>query len=187
MSLEKLHKQVWVFHDFIEGLDLNTLISNIESSSKKDWFNDSVEKESFWYGRNLHKSRLEVRSQQIIEQIELSIKNSFSNYEKIHEIQSILKTTSDGKSLGEHKDNTAEGDLNNIFGLVVYLNDNYGGGEIFYKDLEFSYKPKLGDLVVHYAGLTHGVKPVTSGDRYVLTSFVKGNKQTTFMGEESGI
>lgn len=187
MSLEKLHKQVWVFHNFIENPNLNLLIADIKSSSKENWFNDSVAKESFWYGRNLHKSKLKSRSQQVIETIELNLKSSFFNYEKIHEIQSILKTASDGKSLGEHKDNTADGDLNNIFGLVVYLNDDYQGGEIFYKDLNFSYKPKKGDLVVHYAGLTHGVHPVTSGERYVLTSFVKGDKQTTFMGEASGI
>lgn len=54
--------------------------------------------------------------------------------------------------------------------IIIYLNDNYEGGEIKFETHDVSIKPKTGDLVVfpgnmHYA---HEVKEVLSGDRYTL-------------------
>jgi len=54
--------------------------------------------------------------------------------------------------------------------IIIYLNDNYEGGEIKFETHDVCLKPKTGDLVifpgnVHYA---HEVKKVLSGDRYTL-------------------
>lgn len=54
--------------------------------------------------------------------------------------------------------------------IIIYLNDNYEGGEISFETHDVCIKPKTGDLVVfpgnmHYA---HEVKEVLSGDRYTL-------------------
>lgn len=54
--------------------------------------------------------------------------------------------------------------------IIIYLNDNYEGGEIKFETHDVCIKPKTGDLVVfpgnmHYA---HEVKEVLSGDRYTL-------------------
>lgn len=184
--LNKLNDQVWVLPNFINESDLLSLQKDIELVNPKNWYKDDSPKDSFWYGRSLHKSSLNENSRSIIRSVEENLNLVFQNYERIHEVQSILKTTDDGRHLGYHKDNTAEGDQNNIFGVVIYLNESYEGGEIHYKDLDFSYKPNQGDLVVHYAGLEHGVTEVTKGVRYILTSFVKGSKETTFLGEPGG-
>lgn len=186
MQLEKLDSQVWILHDFVSKSTTSTILDELANAEESSWHQDSVDKESFWYGRNFHVSNFSETSRELIFDIEEALGTVFSDWTRIHEIQSILRTKADGISLGEHQDNTAEGDLNNMFGVVIYLNDNYEGGEIYYKDLGISYKPKSGDLVVHYAGLTHGVKEVTSGIRYILTSFVKGSSDTSFMGDVSG-
>lgn len=54
--------------------------------------------------------------------------------------------------------------------IIIYLNDNYEGGEIKFETHDICLKPKTGDLVIfpgnmHYA---HEVKKVLSGDRYTL-------------------
>jgi hypothetical protein len=54
--------------------------------------------------------------------------------------------------------------------IIIYLNDNYEGGEIKFETHDLSIKPKSGDLVMfpgnmHYA---HEVTKVLSGDRYTL-------------------
>ena len=54
--------------------------------------------------------------------------------------------------------------------IIIYLNDNYEGGEIKFETHDLSIKPNTGDLVVfpgnmHYA---HEVTKVLSGDRYTL-------------------
>jgi hypothetical protein len=73
------------------------------------------------------------------------------------------------------------------YGLVAYFGD-FEGGEIFYPNIQadgtkkdpavdcelLEFKPERGDLVVHgaFAPHAHGVRPVTSGNRYAFSNFV---------------
>jgi hypothetical protein len=58
-------------------------------------------------------------------------------------------------------------------GGVIYLNDNFEGGEIFYPKLNREIRPKSGMMVIHPAGLPylHGVKKVTEGVRHTISAF----------------
>ena len=58
-------------------------------------------------------------------------------------------------------------------GGVIYLNDNFEGGEIFYPKLNKEIRPKSGMMVIHPAGLPylHGVKKVTEGVRHTISAF----------------
>lgn len=60
-----------------------------------------------------------------------------------------------------------------FWGVVVYLNDDYVGGELYYPDYNHSYKPKRKDLVMHVGDIWHGVKEVTEGVRYAVTVLVR--------------
>jgi hypothetical protein len=53
---------------------------------------------------------------------------------------------------------------------VVYLNDDFEGGEIVYPKKDFTFKPVAGSCVIHPAGSEHlhRVNPVTKGDRYCI-------------------
>lgn len=61
---------------------------------------------------------------------------------------------------------------NTQYGVVVYINDNYEGGEIYYVNQNVIYKPKAGDLIIHSSEekCKHGVKEVISGARYAWSS-----------------
>lgn len=61
------------------------------------------------------------------------------------------------------------------YGAVLYLNDDYEGGEIYYPNLGIEIKPEAMSLVLHSSNMTHshGVKPVTKGTRYSLTTFLR--------------
>lgn len=58
-------------------------------------------------------------------------------------------------------------------GAIVYLNDDFEGGELTYENLNISLKVKPGTLVVHKANddCTHRVEAVTKGTRYMITFF----------------
>jgi len=58
------------------------------------------------------------------------------------------------------------------YGVVVYINDNYEGGEIYYPNQNIYYKPKAGDLLIHSSEekCMHGVRTVMSGVRYAWSS-----------------
>jgi predicted 2-oxoglutarate/Fe(II)-dependent dioxygenase YbiX len=57
-------------------------------------------------------------------------------------------------------------------GVLMYLNDDYEGGELTYTDPEGNeqtIKPKTGDMVYCPSWYPHGVNKVTSGTRYFFT------------------
>jgi predicted 2-oxoglutarate/Fe(II)-dependent dioxygenase YbiX len=59
-----------------------------------------------------------------------------------------------------------------ILSVLALLNDDFEGGELYYPDLNLSYTPSAGDLVIHGSRITHGVAEVKSGIRYVYPSFL---------------
>ena len=69
-----------------------------------------------------------------------------------------------------HIDNNE--DKNIKYGVILYFNDNYDGGEVFYSDLNKSIKPEARSLILHRADIHHGVKEVTKGIRYYATAFL---------------
>jgi hypothetical protein len=71
-----------------------------------------------------------------------------------------------GSSMHEHFDVSRPNDIANL----VYLNDDYEGGEIYFPHLDFSFKAEPGDLLTFpdNPDFVHGVKEITSGTRFTL-------------------
>ena len=65
-----------------------------------------------------------------------------------------------------------------VYGVVIYLNDDFSGGFLNYPELKLSIKPKPGSLMIHESQILHEVLPVTNGSRYSLTSFILGDSDT---------
>jgi hypothetical protein len=53
---------------------------------------------------------------------------------------------------------------------ILYLNDNYEGGKLTFRDHEIAIKPKMGSVVVFDVGIdnVHAVTEVISGERYTM-------------------
>ena len=84
----------------------------------------------------------------------------------------------DGLDLTPHADNlNNDGTSNGLdwrdFGTIIYLNDNFEGGETYYPEYNIHVKPKKGALAVHPGGLDHlhGVTKVIGNTRYTIASF----------------
>jgi hypothetical protein len=71
-----------------------------------------------------------------------------------------------GPGMGAHVDNPNQS--SNHFICMVYLNDNFEGGELSFPQKDIKYKPKAGDVLVYKASLQHEVLPVISGTRYSI-------------------
>jgi predicted 2-oxoglutarate/Fe(II)-dependent dioxygenase YbiX len=61
----------------------------------------------------------------------------------------------------------------NKFVSLLYLNDDYTGGELYFPDLDIEFKPKAQSWIAFNGGIEnlHGVKPIKSGTRYTFVSF----------------
>jgi hypothetical protein len=74
------------------------------------------------------------------------------------------------------------------FGSIVYLNDDYDGGELYFTRLDMRVKPTAGLLLAFTGGWhhEHAVLRVTSGLRLTMPAFYtfdRGRLDTTFYSE----
>lgn len=62
------------------------------------------------------------------------------------------------------------------YATILYINDDFAGGELFFKHIDLQIKPKRGSLLI-FPGTEdfhHGVHPVGEGPiRYVVVGFIK--------------
>ncbi len=49
---------------------------------------------------------------------------------------------------------------------LLYLSEDFDGGEIFYPEYDLLYKPAAGDLLVHNSQIVHSVNPISNGERW---------------------
>lgn len=78
----------------------------------------------------------------------------------------------EGQHFQEHHDHGFS--YNCTVSLVTYLNDDYEGGEIFFRLQGLNYKPKAGDTVIFPSNFMypHQAKVVTKGVKYSLVTML---------------
>lgn len=89
-----------------------------------------------------------------------------------HEDYCLLKY-SEGEEYKAHYDS---GSTNRrIISAILYLNDNYEGGEIEFTHLGIKIKPQAGMLILFPSSFpyTHIAHPVTKGKKYALVTWIK--------------
>lgn len=93
----------------------------------------------------------------------------FTSYSRINQLSSIQRFC-DGQEMGIHTDNVGGDDIS--FGCIIYLNDDFNGGELYYPEHGIRIKPQARTLVVHSSDERHCVLPVSGNTRYMMTTFV---------------
>jgi hypothetical protein len=81
-----------------------------------------------------------------------------------------------GVELKSHTDQHTDPSI--VYATIIYLNDDYIDGELFFPNLDIKLKPKSGTLLFFPGNeeYQHGVKHVGEGPiRYVLVGFIKEN------------
>jgi hypothetical protein len=96
--------------------------------------------------------------------------------EKIFNDSIMLCRWDVGKALTPHVDNQDTHEYSTpwrTYSSLVYLNDKFEGGEIFFPRLDLTLQPMTGLLVIFSSGPEHqhGVKAVTTGKRYTMPSW----------------
>lgn len=98
--------------------------------------------------------------QRVFEYLKANYDLEFKEYSPA---QHIAKFES-GSGMHVHFDQSRPNDI----ATIIYLNDDYEGGEIYFPDYDIEIKPKVGDLVSFpdNANFRHGVKETAGGTRY---------------------
>jgi predicted 2-oxoglutarate/Fe(II)-dependent dioxygenase YbiX len=89
-----------------------------------------------------------------------------------HEQYSILKY-SGGQEYKSHYDGGS--DIGRCISALVYLNDDYEGGELEFPNFKIKIKPEAGMLVLFPSNFayTHVAHPVTDGIKYALVTWIR--------------
>lgn len=174
-----------ITENFLTEEEAAYLISVAESVNSSTWRTEGenspeVENFEFWDDKNLFLHKLPNFDRDLILTLE---ERAHAIYEKTYGLEglgvryvsiNIIHRFSPGHLMDTHQDRGPHYTNNDIMhGFVIYINDNYSGGEIYYPKKDIAIKPNARSLVIHPGTeeYTHGVKPVESGLRYTLTSF----------------
>lgn len=87
-----------------------------------------------------------------------------------------------GSEMGKHTD-THDDDQGKTISVVLYLNDDYTGGEIEFEDQSLFVKPTAGSIMVFPSRKPyfHASKRVLSGEKYIVPGFWE-NRTTLQIG-----
>jgi len=154
---------------FITEFETSTLLNVAKKSN--DW---SPNREDFWTNR-IAEIYENPEAKEILDNIHARVENLFSSFSGINRFEAISRFFA-GDSMPAHYDEVGHPEI--AFGIIIYLNDEYSGGEIFYPDNNIKIKPKAGSLVMHSGSIFHQVTEVAGSTRYFMTTFVHGNNSS---------
>lgn len=171
-----LDPEIYYIENFIEKEHCNYIYSFL--NSKNDWreHGSFYQKNEQSYPENINEIldfyRLKVENL-------INDENNLVNFTKL--LQKYIVSKEDW-AIAPHADRFDSGSneynslnsKNVTKGYILYFNDNYEGGEVVYVNKNVEIKPKSGMILVHsgFEDYKHGVKAVTSGERYILSGFV---------------
>jgi len=133
--------------DFMDNLKLNNKLSNERDDNTYRLYN-STEKTVVDFIKKYSEKFIDGRDLYVTE-------NLIAFYEE-------------GSFMEAHVDAPDEVE---VVSTVIYLNDDYTGGELSFPEIEngYSYIPKKYELVYFPTAYLHGVNLVKSGKRYIIT------------------
>jgi hypothetical protein len=177
--------EILIEEDFITKEQADYLVGLAVAKSNKDWESQDGNDYEFWNGKNLLVDNLEDLDHTLLKEIQLKTKLLYELFHpelkgKVsYSYVSTINRFKSGDSMPVHSDRGPDENNNAILhGVVVYLNDNYQGGEIYYPEKNIAIKPKKCSLVMHPGNeeYQHGVREVIKGDRYAITLFIHERK-----------
>jgi len=195
-KFKEVAKNILLVEDFISKDDIKYIFNIVDKTSNEDWskhyienlkgfalqkFNSDdieklVEENKLEITSNWHDKNLNIRGNPIVDMIYFKI-NSFLSLSKEKlsvDGCDVVQRMYSGVELYSHVDQDTDPSIQ--FASIIYLNDDYIDGEIFFEKLNFQIKPPSGSLLI-FPGSSeyhHGVRTVGDGPiRYVLAGFIK--------------
>lgn len=187
---------VVVVEDFLSKEEVDTILAIINKTPDADWMIE--------YTRNLKRFCLEKFGRHDVENLvaegKFEITENWADknlniryhpvYEKMHKRLNDLVIQSDpnlelsgfatiqrmqpGVELKSHTDQHTDPSIR--YATILYINDDYVAGELFFENKDLELRPKPGSLLIFPGNdeFEHGVRHVSDGPiRYVIVGFIK--------------
>ena len=149
---------VFVYENFLERSICQSYINKI--FEKWNSFQDDKDRIDNWTKRTI-----DITNDPIVAKVGYFLEKQLSIRLTCSQAEIQIWPKNYGSALHKHDSSGRE---NTDFNSMIYLNDNYGGGE-FYTEKGVCYKPVTGALTFFNGAVNmHGVKKVLGSDRFTL-------------------
>ena len=193
-DVEEMYPQVFWIKDFLTDQEIRDVKDIIEIATEEEWthhYMEGLRMLSYQkFGRTdldnlVEEGLLEITDgwvdktlsfmdAPIRDQLNKKLSAIFANIEDVNpKGVGTIQRQYEGTPLKEHVDNHADPSL--VYAAVMYINDDYTDGEIFFTKLGIEFKPNAGSLMIFATGelYEHGVRaPGPGPKRYVLPCFI---------------
>ena len=172
MKVNLLSPDIYEIEDFVSVDEQTAILDYCKSLEESDWWHEE-QKETFFYG----KQKL-GQLPKVFDDINQKVQNLFSDVLYVGDV--ALQRYLDKEPMQVHRDYWIKDIEYYIrYGIVIYYNEDYLGGEIEYPELGIVHKPKERSLVLHGGNVLHGPRKVIGDSaRYFSTAFVRGSVET---------
>ncbi len=196
IKFEEISKDLLLLEDFISQDEIDDYLDIINNTPEEDWLieytsnlkrfcmekfgrddvDNLVAEGKFEITRNWEDKNLVIRPYAIYEKVYRRLNQAVVNADNNLELSGLatLQRMQAGVELKAHTDQDTDPSIR--YATILYINDDYVDGELFFKNFDLKIKPKKGSLLI-FPGTNefhHGVIPVGEGPiRYVLVGFVK--------------
>jgi hypothetical protein len=177
--------EVLLVDNFLTENEINTLVNVAESTDEDGWRVEYTENLKRFcmqkFGRDDVDNLVKEGKFEVTDNWADKIISTNNLPERTHiteRLKSVLKDFSDLDvpgfgSIQSHVDQHTDPSIR--YASIIYLNDNYNGGEFYFVKKDFQIKPKSGSLLI-FPGteeFEHGVRAPEDGPmRYVLPGFI---------------
>lgn len=191
---EELYPGIFVVDNFITPEEISAIELQIENMTQEDWektYTDSLysfindqygvqtieEARALGYDVQIDQQWVDKNApidESISYPINLRLDKLFSLFPNLF-LNGVgaMQRQYEGVSLAYHIDSLSNPSV--VFANVIYVNDDFTGGELHFPNIDITYRPKKGSLIVFPSSeeYLHGVLPVGPGPtRYALPAFV---------------
>lgn len=178
-NIETIGADIWVYHNFLSYSEIDSIISKVVVMDEDRWNCDHPEGHCRLQlmeevGKFTQRVKDLLPRELFVDQLggvnRLTVGQGHGVHSDNHDFLPVRELS---KSLKE--DEPFEWVDDTVCGMVIYINDDYEGGEIFYTKQDIVYKPIAGDLIIHSAEdhCEHGVNPVKTNVRYSISSSIR--------------
>ena len=192
--MNEVYPNIFIIENFLTEEEHSYVMSLITESEYNSWENTTIKEIEKKYKNNLEQMQqalesrnefwddkiFKIHDEQFWKSLTEKVNNFFENKYEINPMYAIQRQQPN-TFLKIHFDQGNNPDLEKA--VIIYLNDDYNGGELFFPDHNFEIKPPARSMII-FPGTEdymHGVKEVLDGPtRYVMPSFgFKKNANST--------
>lgn len=151
--------QIKSLKNYVEPQDAQSIINLMDQLRSKDQLNNERGDGTF---------RLYNSDEPILFNFVKKYSDKFIENKNLYVTEYLVALYEEGAFMAVHRD--VEGDRETI-STVIYLNNEYTGGELSFPEVDggYFYTPEKYELVYFPTPYQHGVNPVKSGKRYIIT------------------